>query len=144
MLAAIFFLILADPSRCYVVKWMKKVFLSFSPGLSRDDHHQMSPFLHHVESSYQCTPMVEVSGRNTLEDMEGPIPRPKPECLPAQHETLVKTSGSSVHSQPGFSCHHSPESALEDYGSQGLQPPNKHSKVPNPRVTCPYFSFYPQ
>lgn len=138
------------------VKWMKKVFLSFFlqvwAGMTiAKSPHQRSPF-HHVES-YQCTP-TEVSGRNILKDKEGPLPRSMPRCLPAQHEAPVKTPGSSVHLQPELSCHHSPESALEGHGSQGLQPLSKHSKAPNPRwhviiqqswlKESPYFFFYPR
>lgn len=63
------------------------------------------PFLHHVES-YQCTPTVEVSGRNILKDKEGPLPRSMPRCLPAQHEAPVKTQA------PLFICNQSSAAIL--------------------------------
>lgn len=100
-------------------------------------HCQMSPFLCHPESYDQCPLMVEVSGRNVLEDVEGSLPKPTLGCLPAQHEALAKAPGSSAHLQPGSSRRHSPESAVE---SQGLEPRSEHSKAPSLRATRHHLS----
>lgn len=101
---------------------------------------QLSPFLCHPQSYDQCPLMVEVSGRNILEDVEGPLPKPTLGCLPAQHEALARAPGSSAHLQPGSSRCHSLESALEAHRSQGLEPHSEHSKAPSLRATRHHLS----